>query len=51
MTNYKYTCQDYRREMMLAGLKKQLAAGGLSEAEKKRIEASIRELEEEIGLS
>jgi len=51
MTYSNYTCQDYRREMMLAGLKKQLAADGLSEAEKKRIEKSIRELEEEIGLS
>jgi len=47
----RYTCFDYRREMMLVGLKKQLARGGLPEAEKIALERAISDLEEEIGLA
>ncbi len=46
----RYTCNDYRQEMMLAGLRKQLANPDLSESEKKRLEQDIRRLEAEIGI-
>ena len=46
----RYTCNDYRQEMILAGLRKQLAESRLSESEKKRLETQIRELEAEMGL-
>ena len=46
-----YTCFDYRREMMLVGLKKQLMRQDLPVAEKVALERAIAELEEEIGLA
>lgn len=46
----KYTCNDYRQEMILVGLKKQLANPGLTEAEKARLQAQIREIEAEMDL-
>ncbi len=46
----KYTCNEYRQEMMLAGLHRQLADPDLSESEKKRLEQHIRQLEAEMGL-
>jgi 8-oxo-dGTP pyrophosphatase MutT (NUDIX family) len=51
MPDLKYTCQDYRLEMMLVGLRKQLADSTLSRDERARIETAIRELEEQIGLA
>lgn len=45
-----YTCTDYRQEMMLAGLKRQLAQPGLSEAERDRLNEQIRQLEAELGM-
>lgn len=47
----RYTCFDYRREMMLAGLNKQLMRQDLSTAEKIALERAIGELEKEIGLA
>jgi hypothetical protein len=46
----RYTCFDYRSEMMLAGLKRRLAGEDLREAEKAEIECAIADLEKEIGL-
>ncbi len=46
----RYTCNDYRQEMMLAGLRKQLAEAQLSDAEKKTLEEQIRRLEVQMGL-
>lgn len=46
-----YTCADYRQEMILAGLRKQLCRADLSENEKKMLEAQIRKIEEEMGLA
>jgi hypothetical protein len=46
----RYTCNDYRQEMMLAGLRKQLANPDLDESEKKQLEEQIRQLEAEMGL-
>ena len=47
----RYTCNDYRQEMMLAGLRKQLADPKLSESDRKTLEAEIRRLEKEMGLT
>lgn len=46
----RYTCADYRQEMILAGLRKQLADPHLSDAEKKVLEDQVRRLEAEMGL-
>jgi hypothetical protein len=46
----RYTCSDYRQEMMLAGLRRQLARPDLSAAEKKHIEEEIRRLEADMGM-
>ena len=46
----KYTCVDYRSEMILVGLRRRLQENGLSEAEKEKIRAEIRALETEMGL-
>jgi hypothetical protein len=47
----RYTCNDYRQEMMLAGLRKQLAEAQLSKSEKERLEKEIRRLEADMGLA
>jgi hypothetical protein len=47
----RYTCKDYREEMVLAGLRKQLADPNLEEAEKNRLLEQIQQLENDIGLS
>lgn len=46
----RYTCADYRQEMMLLGLRRRLAAKDLSEAERRRIAERIRELERRLGM-
>jgi hypothetical protein len=46
----KYTCNDYREEMRLLGLKKQLNAKNLSPAEKQAIEAEILKLEKALQV-
>ncbi len=46
----RYTCNDYRQEMMLAALRKQLADPRLSDTERERLEKEIRRLEMEMGL-
>jgi hypothetical protein len=46
----KYTCNDYREEMRLLGLKKQLKAKNLSPAEKQAIEAEILKLEKTLQM-
>ena len=51
MSTKKYTCDDYREEMRLLGLKKRLGENDLDEAEKQIIEAEIKRLEKEVGLS
>ena len=49
-SNTATTCTDYRQEMMLLGLQRQLAAKGLSETERQRIAERIRELERQLGM-
>ena len=46
----RYTCSDYRQEMILAGLRRQLAQTDLTPAEKERLEEQIRRLETEMGM-
>jgi len=46
----KYTCNDYREEMRLLGLKNRLNEKNLSATEKKIIEAEIAELEKVLQL-
>ena len=47
----KPTCNDYRQEMMLLGLRRRLAGEDLPESEKKAIEAQIKLLEEILQLA
>lgn len=52
MTTMKpYTCNDYRQEMILAGLRKQLADPHLSKKEKKQLLELIRQIEIDMGLT
>lgn len=46
----RYTCTDYRQEMILAGLRRQLAQSDLSPEEKERLREQIRRLEVEMGM-
>lgn len=46
----RYTCTEYREEMILLGLQKQLARPGLSLEEKKAILGEIARVEKEMGL-
>jgi hypothetical protein len=49
--NTKYTCNDYREEMRLLGLKKQLNEKKLSTSEKQAIEKEIARLEESLQMN
>lgn len=46
----KYTCNDYRAEMRLLGLKKQLQEKSLSPAQKEEIQAEIDRLEKALRM-
>jgi len=46
----KYTCNDYREEMRLLGLKNRLNEKNLSETEKQAIEAEITQLEKALRM-
>ena len=45
-----YTCNDYRAEMRLLGLKKQRSEKDLSPSEKQTIDAEILKLEKALQL-
>jgi hypothetical protein len=45
-----YTCAEYRQEMMLLGMKRQLEDPGLPESERIRIAERVRELEQQMGM-
>jgi len=45
-----YTCNEYRQEMILMGLRRQLSRDTLSEAEQRRIEDEIRQLEKQMEM-
>ncbi len=48
--NNAYGCSDYRKEMILLGLKKRLNDAGLSAKERQAIADEIQRLESETGL-
>ncbi len=41
----KYTCSEYRQEMVLLGLKKRLSSDNLSDEEKQNLVEEIKKLE------
>ena len=45
-----YTCNEYREEMRLLGLKRRLKEKNLSKAEKQTIEAEITRLEKALQM-
>ena len=50
MISPKYTCSDYREEMILVALRRQLTRPELSEKERKEIEAEISRREKAMGF-
>jgi hypothetical protein len=48
--NNTYGCSDYRKKMILLGLKKRLNDTGLSAEERQAITDEIQRLESETGL-
>lgn len=46
----RYTCNDYREEMILAGLRKKLEQENLSEVQKKAIVEEINKLEKTMRM-
>ena len=50
MTMKPYTCNEYRQEMILAGLRKRLADPNLSDSERKDLEEQVHQLEREMDL-
>ena len=50
MKSYKYTCEEYRENMILLGLKISLNNDKLSDKEKKRIIKEIKTLESKIKM-
>lgn len=49
-TTSKYTCNEYREEMILAGLQRSLQNPDLTAEERMRIQNEITALEEAMGL-
>jgi len=47
----RYTCDEYREEMILISLKNRLTRPGLSDEEKQVLKVEIRKLESEMGLA
>ena len=45
-----YTCSDYRQEMILLGLKKQLNDDCLTDKEQQLVLDQIEKLEEKMGI-
>lgn len=45
-----YTCSDYRQEMILLGLRKQLNDDCLSDKEEQQVLDQIEKLEEKMGM-
>jgi len=45
-----YTCNDYREEMILVGLKKRLNMPGITKEEKDALLEEIKKVEQQMGL-
>ena len=50
LSRKRYTCADYRREMVLLGLKRRLHMHNLSKTQRRSLLAEIRELESELQM-
>jgi uncharacterized coiled-coil DUF342 family protein len=50
MTSNKYTCNDYRQEMILMALEKRLATSALTPEEEETIKNEIKQLQESMGM-
>ncbi|MFH1154496.1 MAG: hypothetical protein V1793_11840 [Pseudomonadota bacterium] len=48
--NNRYTCNEYREEMMLMGLHRRLETGDLTETQRQEILAEIRKIERSMGF-
>jgi hypothetical protein len=46
----KYTCNEYREEMILVGLQKRLSASGVTPEEKKDLLREIAKVEKQMGI-
>lgn len=46
----RYTCTEYREEMILLGLQKRLASPGLTPEEKQKLLDEIKRVEKEMGI-
>jgi len=46
----KYTCAEYREEMLLIGLRRQLNRKNISKEEKKELIKQIKKLEAEMDM-
>jgi hypothetical protein len=51
MRAIKPTCKDYRQEMVLLAMRRRLARPDTPEAEKERIRAEIRRLEDLLEMA
>jgi hypothetical protein len=47
----KYTCNEYRAEMILLGLNNRLNQENLTEEERQKIEKEIKSLESVMGMN
>jgi hypothetical protein len=47
----RYTCADYRKEMILLGLRRRLKDKGLTAEERDRLMAEIQALESQMGMA
>jgi len=50
MANNKYTCSEYREEMMLLGLQRKLESSELTEKERQEIIREIKKIEHSMGF-
>ncbi len=48
--NNKYTCNEYREEMILLGLQKRLASNKLNPEEKENLLMEIAKVEKQMGI-
>jgi len=49
-TGKKYTCNEYREEMILLGLQKRLASEELTSKERENLLREIAEVEKKMGI-
>ena len=50
-SNTQYTCNEYREEMLLLGLQRQLHAENVSEEERERLKERIKDLEASMDMT